>query len=268
MTSITRQALAAAALLALAGAARAHDTWVQANANVVRPGDAIHLDLMLGNHGNNHRDFKLAGKVSPEAATLEVFAPGGKRYDLKGRLEDVGYTPKEGYWTARFAGSAPGLYLAAHTSDRVVAYAPTRSLKSAKTFFVVSKSLDKVSDKNPGYDRVLGHALELVPEANPVTPMGPETPINVRLLYKGKPLAGACVSFIPRGAALAEGFDKRYERLTDAAGRASFRPTEGNYYLVVAHRQEPKEGGKGYTATKYSATLTVLVPQVCPCCAE
>jgi hypothetical protein len=50
--------------------------------------------------------------------------------------------------------------------------------------------------------------------------------------------------------------------------RASFTPKEGNYYLVVAHREEPKEAGKDYQSTKYSATLTVLVPQVCPCCGE
>ena len=156
----------------------------------------------------------------------------------------------------------------AHTLDKVVSYAPVRSVKSAKTFFVVSKSLDNVPRQNPGFDRPLGHALELVPEANPVTPMGPGETIKVRLLYKGKPLAKARVSFIPRGEALAEGFDPRYERLTDAGGRASFAPTAGNYYLVVAHREEPQEKGKNYNATKYSATLTVYVPQVCPCCAE
>jgi hypothetical protein len=97
--------------------------------------------------------------------------------------------------------------------------------------------------------------------------MGPGTAIKVRLLWKGQPLADARVSFIPRGETLSEGFDPRYERRTDAEGRAGFTPTAGNYYLVVAHREEP-EGGKNYTATKYSAALTVYVPQVCPCCGE
>ena len=53
--------LALAGFLLLATAAGAHDTWVQTNANVVRAGDAVHVQLMLGNHGNDHRDFKLAG---------------------------------------------------------------------------------------------------------------------------------------------------------------------------------------------------------------
>jgi uncharacterized GH25 family protein len=260
--------LAVAWTLLLAAGACAHDTWVQTNTNIVRTGDAVHIDLMLGNHGNDHRDFKLAGKPDLAASTLVVVGPDGKRLDLKERLVDTGYAPNEGYWAGRFVGTQPGLYLVAHTYDKVVSYAPLRSVKSAKTFFVLSKSLDKVSADNPGFDRPLGHALELVPEANPVTPMGPGTPIKVRLLYKGKPWAGARVSFIPRGETLTEGFDKRYERLTDEQGRASFTPTAGNCYLVVAHRHEAREGGKGYDGTKYSATLTVFVPQVCPCCQE
>jgi uncharacterized GH25 family protein len=255
-------------VLALADTCRAHDTWVQTNTNIVRVGDNVHVDLMLGNHGNDHRDFKLASKIELAGCTLDVLAPDGKRFDLRERLIDTGYTPKEGYWSARFAGALPGLYLVAHTSDRVVSYAPTRSIKSAKTYFVMSKSLDKVSPDNPGFHKPLGHALELVPQTNPVTPMGPGTAIKVQLLFKGKPLAGATVSFIPRGVTLDDGFDKRYERMTDENGKASFTPTEGNYYLVVAHKLEADEKGKDYTSTKYSATLTVLVPQVCPCCGE
>ena len=67
-----------ALLLALAApvAAMGHDTWVQTNTNLVRTGDAVHIDLMLGNHGNEHRDFKLAGKLALEGATLEVIGAG------------------------------------------------------------------------------------------------------------------------------------------------------------------------------------------------
>jgi uncharacterized GH25 family protein len=255
--------------LILGGRAPAHDTWVQANTNLVRAGDAVRIDLMLGNHGNDHRDFKLAGKVDLDGCTLAVVAPDGKSYDLKPRLSDTGYAPKEGYWTAKFVAGKQGLYVAAHTMDRVVNHGKAvRSIKSAKTYFVVSASLDKVARDNPGFDKPLGHALELVPAANPVTPMGPGTPIKIRLLFKGKPLAGARVSFVPRGETLAEGFDKTYERTTDKEGRASFTPKTGNLYLVVAHHSRPGESGKGYDGTNYSATLTVLVPELCPCCNE
>lgn len=77
---MTRTALALALFLLPAGAF-AHDTWVQTNTPIVRTGDAVHLDLLLGNHGNDHRDFKIAGKLAAESVgTFEVVAPDGKRY--------------------------------------------------------------------------------------------------------------------------------------------------------------------------------------------
>jgi uncharacterized GH25 family protein len=262
-----RQFLLIVSLLGSATNGLAHDAWVQTNTNLIRTGDAVHIDLLLGNHGNDHRDFKLAGKADIDGSTFEVVAPDGKRLDLKDRLIDTGYAPQEGFWTTRFAPVDAGLYTVGHESDKVMSYGPVRSIKCAKTCFVVAPALDKVTPQNPGYDRPLGHAIELVPTANPVTPMGPGVPIRLRLLFKGKPLASARVSFIPRGQALAEGVDSQYERTTSEQGEASFTPTVGTYYLVAAHHEVP-EGGKGYERTKYSATLCVYVPQLCPCCSE
>lgn len=259
---ITRFALL---LVVCSSQALAHDTWVETNTNLVRTGDAIYIDLKLGNHGNDHRDFKIAGKASITESTLKLSMPNGKAFDLKPELVDTGYAPKEGFWSAKFSTSEPGLYLVEHSLDQVVTYAPTRSVKSAKTFFVVSDSLDRVTRDQKGYDRVVGHPLELVPTANPVVPMGPGEAIRVRLLFEGKPLAGSIVSFIPRGHNLKEGFDSEFERKTDEQGMASFVPKTGNVYLVVAHHQEPRSG-ENFTSTKFAATLTVFVPEICPCC--
>ncbi len=256
-------------LFAAPSLAAAHDTWLQTNTQLVRVGDAVHIDLMLGNHGNDHRDFKLASKVDPAGGTSVVFAPSGKQYDIFDRLIDLGYAPKEGFHSAKFAIAEPGLYIVAHASDRIVNHGePARSLKSAKAYFVASPSLDKPNPHNPGFDKPLGHPLEIVPQANPVLPMGPGQAIRVQVLLKGQPLANARVSFIPRGATLAESFDERYERKTDDRGDASFTPTTGNYYLVVVHHVSPDEKGADYVQTNYSATLAVLVPDICPCCGE
>ena len=150
-----------------------------------------------------------------------------------------------------------------------MSYAPERSVKCGKAFFVASTSLDRVPATNSGFDQTLGHELEIVPLLNPVTPMGPGSPLKVRLLYKGKPLAGERLSFIPRGATPQPGTDARYERTTDARGEAAFNPNQANYYLMAAHKTEPTQGGmlsgKPYELTKYSATLSVFVPRLCPC---
>ena len=235
----------AVALVAAAGFAPAHDTWVQTNTNLVRTGDAVHIDLMLGNHGNDHRDFKLASKLSPDMIqSFEVIAPDGKKYDLKRDMTDLGYAPKEGFHSAKFVAAKPGLYVAAQTLDKVLNHGkPVRGYKP------------------------LGHKIELVPEVNPVVPMGPGTPIKVKLLFEGKPLDGVKVSFIPRGVTLKEGTDADYERTTDKNGKAAFTPKTGTYYLVVAHYPR-EEKGDGYESAHYTATLTVFVPEKCPCCGD
>jgi uncharacterized GH25 family protein len=257
-----------AAMFLLVPFANAHDTWVQTNTNVIRTGDAVHVDLMLGNHGNDHRDFKLASKASLTNATLRVHSPTGKAFDLKERLVDIGYAPKEGFWTGKFAATESGLYLVEHTLDQIANHGqPVRSVKSAKTFFVASKSMDNIPHEHPGYDKVLGHALEIVADANMVTPMGPDVPIRVKVLFKGQPLKEARVSFVPRGETLSDGFDPNYERMTNENGRCFFTPKDGNYYLIVVHHKTD-EKGNGYEATQYAATLTVFIPDVCPCCGE
>jgi uncharacterized GH25 family protein len=264
-----RSFLLLAAILLSAGWAVGHDTWVQTNTNLIRTGDAIYIDMMLGNHGNDHRDFKLASKLAVESIqTFEVLAPDGKKYDLKSDLADLGYAPKEGFHSAKFVPGKPGLYVAYQRSDSVVNHGqPVRSVRSAKSYFVVSDSLDKVSPKQPGFEKPLGHTLELVPEANPVVPMGPGTPIKMKLLLRGKPLAGVKVSFVPRGVTLKEGTDPDYERTTDADGKASFIPKAGNYYLIVAHHKTEEKGEK-FQSTNYAATLALFVPEKCPCCDE
>ncbi len=60
-------------VLALASSALAHDTWVETNTNLIRTGDAVYVDLKLGNHGNDHRDFKLASPIRTLRASLPFF---------------------------------------------------------------------------------------------------------------------------------------------------------------------------------------------------
>ncbi|RYX84032.1 DUF4198 domain-containing protein [bacterium] len=260
----------ALALFGLSVPVFAHDTWVETNTPLYRVGDVAHIDLKLGNHGNNHRDFKLASKVALDGVKMEVVAPDGKRYDLKSSLTDTGYTPKEGFWTGGFTNAAPGLYCVHQTLDAVMTYAPERAIKSAKTYFMASKSLDRVPMAAPGFDKRLGDALEIVPENNPIAPIGAGMPLKLRLYFQGKPLAKTKISFIPEGETLRGDFDSRYEAITNINGRVTFTPTEAKRYLAVAHVETKEAGqnkaGEKYTFTQYGATLTVYIPAICPCC--
>lgn len=243
----------------------AHDTWLQASPRLVQPDDVVHVGLFLGNHGNHHRDFKIASKVgSLDEVQVEVVGPDGRKTDLRSDMADLGYAPKEGFWSGRFVPAAEGLHCVGHFRQGVRHGA--MGFKGGKTFFLASESLDKPGTLGAALPGPLGHPLELVLESHPVLGCGPGKPIAVRLLFKGKPLADQVVSFIPRGATLAEGYDPEYERTTDGGGRCNYTPKEGNLLLVVTHLVKPEEKGEGYDKTAYAATLVIDVPQRCPCC--
>lgn len=246
----------------------AHDTWLQAAPRLVQPDDVVHVGLFLGNHGNDHRDFKIASKVgSLDEVEVEVISPDGRKTDLRPDMADLGYAPKEGFWSGRFVPAVEGLHCVAHFRQGIRHGA--MGFKGGKTFFLASESLDnpeKPDASGGDLPGPLGHPLEFVLESHPVLGCGPGKPIAVQLLFQGKPLADQVVSFIPRGATLAEGFDAEHERKTDAEGRCSYTPKEGNLVLVVTHLVRPEEQGEGYDKTAYAATLVLDVPQRCPCC--
>lgn len=245
----------------------AHDTWVETNTSVIRTGDAVLIDLKLGNHGNDHRDFKLASKLKLDGCSMNIILPSGVKLDLMPRLTDVGYAPDEGYWTCRFTGSYAGTYLVSHKYDNIVRHGKTvRSIKSAKTFFLAGLLLDKLKDPSEVWKQPVGDPLEIVPVSHPVLFTGPGYPIEVKLLWKGEPLANTKVSFIPQGVDLKEGFDETYERMTTEDGLASYTPKAGNRYLIVAHLKRDDEKTEEYASTSYAATLQLLIPEVCPCC--
>lgn len=244
--------------------ALAHDTWVQTNTAVLRKGDSVHIDFMLGNHGNDHRDYKLAGKIGLDSVKLSVLGPDSVVVDLKDRLKDVGYAQREGYWTAKFTGKQAGLYTVAHTLDKL--HGSTRVIKSAKCYFSLHENLDAINENLSGHQVPLGHDLELVPLSNPLTGVGPGKEIRIQVLYQKKPLENARVTFIPRGVELAKGFDSQYERTTKSDGIAAFSPSESGYYLISVHHLEPTQSGTGYEKTAYGAALTLLIPEFCPLC--
>lgn len=231
-----------------------HDTWVEVNTSEVRQGNLVHIDLKLGNHGNDHRDFKLHSLITLDHASLSIVEPCGCTTDLVPDLRPTAYEPKQGYWTGRFLPKKLGLHTVAHELDLL--HGTTRAIKSAKTFFLVGEPGGKAS----AHAQPLGHTLEIVPLTHPVTETASGKPVRLRVLFQGSPLADARVTSIPRGGELAEGFDPSYERMTDASGEAEFLPMEANLFLFVVHLRKPEETGEGYNGTYYSATLTVSVP--------
>ena len=238
----------------------AHDSWLETNSSFVTLGDNVYIDLKLGNHGNDHRDFKLAGKVTLDSTQVSIIEPGGNAVDLKPKMVDLGLTTKEGYLTAKYATKKAGLHIVALSSDGL--RGKTRSVKSAKAYFLVGSRRHEANSQKNDFDKPLGQELKIVPLSNPATNMGPNQAIRVKVLLRSQPFANARVSFIPQGTTLSEGFDSTYERMTNPEGVAEFTPTEGNLLLIVVHHAEQNRKVDAYDDSKYSATLTLRVPQI------
>lgn len=231
-----------------------HDTWVEVSSPEVRSGGLVHVDLKLGNHGNDHRDFKLHSLITLDHASLTVVEPCGCKTDMVPKLRPTAYEPKQGYWTSGFSPKKPGLHAVAHQLDLL--HGRTRAIKSAKSFFLVGAPGEVATD----HSQPLGHSLEIVPLTHPVAETASGKPFRVRVLFQGEPLAEARITSIPRGENLSEGFDARYEKMTDKNGEAEFQPSEANLYLFVVHLRKPDESGDGYDGTHYAATLTATIP--------
>lgn len=239
--------------LGLANNLTAHDTWLEAGPLQQPVGEYTYVNLMLGNHGNNHRDFKLASKVTLTHCTLSVLDPAGKKIDLKPSIIDMGNAAKEGFWSARYEFSSAGVHEFLHTLDTL--HGSVRAVKSAKTYVV---GWDNSSDRPQGKLEPLGLGLELVLRSD-LHQVSAGQELRVQVLRNGKPLAGAAVTFVPRGTVLAEGFDAQFERKSDADGQVSFTPENGNILLAIVHHHEPMESGEGYESTHYGAAMVLPI---------
>lgn len=244
--------------LSCATSANAHDTWVEVNTPEVRTGNVVHVDLKLGNHGNDHRDFKLHSLITLDHVKLSVRTACGCTFDLKSDLTETAFEPKQGYWTTPYVTTRPGLHVVSHELDTL--HGTIRAVKSSKTYFVAGDDPNATKGPLATCDAPLGHPLEIVPITHPVTEASVGQPMRVRVLFEGEPLTDARVAFVPRGAELSEGFDPNFERKTDAAGEAEFTAIEPTTHLVVVHHPQPDRSGEGYTMTHYGATMTVAVP--------
>lgn len=117
-----------------------------------------------------------------------------------------------------------------------------------------AKALVQVGN-GPGNDRPLGLPLELVAETNPYL-AAPGSPITVRLLHNGRPLAGTMLKTFH----LKDAQSPRRVR-TDAEGRATIElPLAGEYLINAVHMLEPRPADKAHWFSLW-ASLTFDRPR-------
>jgi len=67
-----------------------HDGWIEITPAIVEKGQIATISLIQGNHSNEHRSYRIAGKWDQKYTTLVIVDPKGKQSALTDRIIDLG----------------------------------------------------------------------------------------------------------------------------------------------------------------------------------
>ena len=244
----------------------AHDFWLQPLRFWTAPGTPMPMTFLVG-HGAARQRSSIA---KDRFGVFRAVGPQGVR-DHKseltiGRAADV---------APRFA--QPGTYVVAFSTSNVTSDLPARRFNDYATVegltLVLKQRAASNSSAKPGrelYSRrgkaliqvgpigrlpqpyvtaPIGLGLEIVPLLNPYA-LGNSLTLPVRVLYQGRPLAGALVK-LNNLAADAEPVEKH---LTDSTGQTSFTARRsGNWQLNVVWSQPLPKNPQAEFLTTFSS---------------
>lgn len=238
----------AAALLACATRAKAHDMWIAAPSFAITAGEPLPVSLRVGHADEQDRwnvswdrihSFRSYGPdgVEDQQATL-IVPPQEANPNATVRLETQGthIVALESYQASSTLEAdefnayleTEGLDLAAKTrADAGTADTPGIEAYSRRAKMLVQVGAFPSSNVL----KPVGHTLEIVPVVNPYS-RRTETALPVRVLFQGRPLAAAQVRVLPLG--IKNGPVQKLR--TDEQGQASFVvPSRGAWLVMVVH---------------------------------
>lgn len=255
--------------LALSAAAlSAHDLWIEPTSFRPRPGERVPVRLRVGDHfpgdpvprwPQRIERFAAVPGVPEIAAEGEAPLPGVPDADPAGVLA----AGAPGLWAIVYdsdhasitlAGDTFEHHLAEQGLERVSELRRQRGQSAAPATEIYSrcaKALVAVGGKaDAGHDRLVGLPLELVPERSPAA-LAPGEELPVRLLYAGRPLAGARVEARnPRAPG------ETVAGRTDTDGRVKLRLASPGFWLVKAVHMVPAPPESGADWESFWASLT------------
>jgi uncharacterized GH25 family protein len=276
MSVAARVAVALALALGLCGPAVAHDFWVQPGSYWPAPQAVTPMTLQVG-----HGPTRQRSPIAPRRITrFEAVGPGGERLDLRGGLH-LGAADGDG--DLRFDG--PGVYtLVFETDDRGRSVLPagrfnahlaaegltaaldqrrrTRRMaaEGSESYSRAAKALVQVGGAGAGAQALsipVGLPLEIVLEASPYARSRGAT-LPVRVLYQGRPLAGALVRLTDLGHDAGPVESHR----TDRTGRASFSASGSGSWLLTTTWSTPSRPSAETDFDTVFSSLSFGVPAV------
>jgi dipeptidyl aminopeptidase/acylaminoacyl peptidase/uncharacterized GH25 family protein len=252
--------------------ASAHEFWLQPKQFWWEPAQSMPLSLRVG-----HGDHSARSRIPSRRITrFEVIGPGDEALDLRSQARPGEDTE------LRF--DAPGSYIVVLATDnqarsdlpadRFNEYLRAEGLTPAlaareqagltradgsERYSRQAKSLVQVgiSQQQSHVTQAVGLRLEIVPEINPYAEPRPSQ-LPVRVLFEGKPLAGALVKM----SNPTEASKLAVSRISDEQGRAVFdMPSQGQWLMHVAWTQVLPAADEADFDTVF-ASLTFGLPNV------
>lgn len=263
------------ALLLVAATASAHDFWIEPSNHRPVVGEKIDVDLRVGEHGvgepvarNPARiaRFAVFDALGAETAVLGVDnrAPAGAWRAKDAGLFVLGYESRPTaieLEAAKFESylAEEGLeHVSALRRGRGESLKPGREIysRSVKSLVLVSDPASQTPPSTAGFDRRAGLPLEIVLE---ICPLAAKTgdELKLRVWFRGEPLAGALVGYLPRATTATE-----VRTRTDKDGRVAFKiGAEGAQLVRVCWMvPAPKDSGADWESTWSSLTFDVRTP--------
>jgi uncharacterized GH25 family protein len=231
----------------------AHDGWVEISPTIVEKNQPATIALIQGNHSNEHKSYRIAGKWDQKFTTLIIVDPKAKQVSLTDRLIDFGEDaeaigPKgpKGFFLASFVPKEDGLYQALARQARTLQQGDGPKIvtvRLAKTAFASFGTPTVTAAKTlKGFDRLIAgdDAVEFIPINNPLAVYSGGS-ITLELRKSGKPISGQVITLVRR----IDGFASVQERTTDEKGRANFAVGAADFYLarVKMDEESPRPDG-------------------------
>ena len=259
---------AGAAVLALAAPLFAHDFWIEPSTFRPEVGATVGLSLRVGQGFRGDpvplQPDKVVKFVTVSPSGSETSATGVPGRDPAGR----GRITEPGYVLVAYRSNPSSLelpadkfeaYLKEEGLEKIIEVRAKRgdSAKPSKEIYsrCAKALLDAGGGGTTGFDRPLGLRLELVPETSPKKFSSAGGALDVRLLFEGKPLAGALAVAMNRDEP-----DKRLSARTDKAGRVSLALPRGGAWIVKAVHMVPAPADSGADWESLWASLTFETP--------
>ncbi len=252
--------------IVLTGTSLAHEFYLEPDTYRPKAGEALRIAMREGE--------RFAGLPYPrDAAKIRKFSivgPDGEApvMGLDGRLISFARTSSAGVYVLGYESVPRVTRLEADVFERYLreeglenaalqrAQRHETQLAARDAYHRFAKLLlctDAAADTS-GFDRTVGHLLEITPIANPFR-IAPGERLEVRVTFRGQPLAGAAVVFVQQGA------PRELTRVvTDAEGRAAVRLAVSGRWMATTVTMQRSDPGEDSDWSSYWASLIFETP--------